>query len=316
MNLVVHGRPNLIGISDSCPWGGFLLTGFAWRLLIPAVAVFYGISAANNLLEFLAMTINIWLSIISGTRLDCILGVGDNRSGIGWIKRSGHLPLDSIYAAAVLILMIARKIATLVTEWDGCLASQHLKGQHNDVYDLLSYSGECRGHRHALAYDEPSDSELTHRSHSHLPQLIPSGFEFRPLPSKILSWVVSVLRTFESSWIRSKKPPTKREINTGDVGPVFLGTSAFISNSSVCYPRRTANSSPNPSWRPSAPLNLTSQGKWLASVREGWYRPLSKLPQAAWLRRCGVASSGVPSMSKGLKSFSLPLLASSGPTKT
>jgi hypothetical protein len=71
-------------------WGGFLLTGFAWRLLTPTEAVFYG--------------------------LDCILGVGDNRSGIGWIKRSGHLPSDSIYAAAVL--MIAWKIATLVTEWD------------------------------------------------------------------------------------------------------------------------------------------------------------------------------------------------------
>jgi hypothetical protein len=118
MNLVVHRRPDWIGISGSCPYGmgGFLLTGFAWRLLIPTEAVFYGISAANNLLKFLAMAISIWLSIISGTRLDCILGVGDNRSGIGWIKWSGHLPSDSIYATAVL--MIAQKIATLVTEWD------------------------------------------------------------------------------------------------------------------------------------------------------------------------------------------------------
>jgi hypothetical protein len=88
LNNLTLRRPSQIGLSDSCPFGmgGFTWTGRAWRLRIPETCLLHGVSEANNVLEFLAMALTIWLVIIEcrdkGVRQESILSLGDNTSAI------------------------------------------------------------------------------------------------------------------------------------------------------------------------------------------------------------------------------------------
>ncbi len=304
MNLLVHRRPTVIGCSDSCPMGigGFLLDGFAWRLRIPTCSLIYQRKQSNNVLEFLGMAINIWIATKRGQKFDCILALGDNTSALGWLFHSSKIDPKSIYYDT--IQLIARQVATLVMNASVCLAAQHLQGVQNDVADLLSYYGDLRGKTHPLAHDNPDNTTLTMRFHQFCHQLIPRSFAISQLPSDVLSWTALVLQTFESSLIRSSKHLTRPRIATGDAGTTSLSPSDYLHQQSLTFPSRSPKSLPDHSWRPTAPLNLTSQEEWLASVRKGWYHRLSELPQAVWLRRCGTVTNQAPFTSKGAPSFS------------
>ena len=196
MNRLVIREPSKIVFSDSCPFGlgGFLLDGRAWRIRIPTASPLYGLQIANNFLEFLAMTVNIWLQLVElddNTESECILALGDNTSAIGWLWRTSKISEDSVYFKVVN--MIANKLARIIIDSPHCLASQHFPGQLNTVSDYLSFEGETRGKKHPLAWDCPPDDVLTQRFHSYLPQLIPENFDIVPLPAEISSWIMQVL---------------------------------------------------------------------------------------------------------------------------
>jgi hypothetical protein len=223
MNRVTIRQPWKIGWSDSCPFGigGFLLSGRAWQVKIPKSSPIYGAHIANNVLEFLGMVVTIWLTITECAKLGdeqaCILALGDNTSAIGWLYKSRKLEPDSLYYRPVQ--MIARKLAHLITDSTHCLASQHIQGDQNTVSDLLSFDGNDRGYRHPLASNSPPDDILTRRFHSHIPQMIPEAFKISPLPSEISSFLIRALQTIGSSWIRSKRKPTRKRTVPGDDGP-------------------------------------------------------------------------------------------------
>jgi hypothetical protein len=191
LNKITIRQPSRLSWSDACPHGigGYLLSGRAWRIRIPARSPLRGLSIFNNLFEFLGMVINIWLECLhdDGSE-ECLLALGDNTSAIGWLFRSSRLETTSIYYAAVQIA--ARHLATLLLNSTHCLASQHLKGELNLVTDLLSYEGTDRHEHHPLASDKPSDDELTNRFHTFLPQLVPHNFKISPLPNDILCWTM------------------------------------------------------------------------------------------------------------------------------
>jgi hypothetical protein len=156
------------------------------------------ISEVNNVLEFLAMAVTIWLIILDcssqGLSHECILSLGDNTSAIGWIFRSTRLKPESPYYAPVQI--ISRKIALLVTDSEQCLCSQHRKGGNNFIADWLSFTKHTRDSKQdPVAFDDPDDELLTNRFHLFVPQLIPQHFKISPLPEEILSFVELVLRT-------------------------------------------------------------------------------------------------------------------------
>jgi hypothetical protein len=164
INLLVTGEPNRICWSDACPCSlrGYSLSGRAWRIQILAGNPLIGHSGVNNLLEFTAMVINIWLECIdSPTDQDCILTVGDSTSAIGWLfKSSGFILTSSEYDAH---LMVARHLATLLIKHGKCLASQHLRGELNVVADLLSFARTNeRGKPHPLASFRQSTKQCTH----------------------------------------------------------------------------------------------------------------------------------------------------------
>jgi hypothetical protein len=88
MNRVVTRQPNRMSSSDSCPHrlGGFLLSSHAWHLRIPPTSPLHGDSIMNNVLEFLAMAVSIWLQVLElDASEDCILALADSTSAIGWL---------------------------------------------------------------------------------------------------------------------------------------------------------------------------------------------------------------------------------------
>ena len=301
MNLLSIRTPTLLAWSDSCPHGlgGYLLQGRAWRLRIPKDASFYGCDEANNVLEFLGMGVNILLLLHENPKASypCILALGDNTSGIGWIFRSSKVSRNSVYYSAVK--MIARKLASAVLQSQAQLTAQHLPGLFNDVADLLSFSGKARGYTNPLTADEPSNQELTQRLHSYLPQLIPENFEILPLPNDIRSFATTVLQTLESSWIRNKKEVGKKSTDLGGGGSTSSGTLGLWTRTSMEYPQTPSSSSPKHSSLDIASLTSTSRVQLLRCVRGPWYQRLSKLPLAMWLRRSGQITAKVPSTTKG-----------------
>jgi hypothetical protein len=145
MNLLTLQRPSQVGISDSCPFGmgRFTWQGRSWRIRIPEESKIHGVSEANNVLEFLATAVTIWLILLhccDDQKLadESILSIDDNTSAIGSIFCSTRLPTDLPYHRPVQ--MIAMKIALLTNESAQTLCSQHLKGDSNYVADWLSFT--------------------------------------------------------------------------------------------------------------------------------------------------------------------------------
>jgi hypothetical protein len=274
-NQLTIRQPSRLCFSDSCPFGlgSFTLSGTAWRLRIPSDCAFYGASGINNFLEFLAMVLTIWLVTLECHSADateeCILALGDNTSGVGWLHRSGSIKPGSAYYAPVQL--VARKLATLLIDSSHCLASQHLKGKKNVVADLLSYVGHEREEPHPLAPDDPSDHELTRRFHLYLPQLIPRRFEISPLPSEVLSFATLALQTAESSWILARKAHTSNATASGAAGSASVTKPVSLTPSSLTYQNQSKSSSFAPSSASIESLTGLSQADFVANVRDPWW---------------------------------------------
>ena len=224
INLVTIRKPTRICWSDACPFGigGYsLTTGKGWRVRIPRGSIIRGHSGINNLLEFLGMIVNVWLECKSCTQTPgeehaCILGIGDNTSAIGWLHKTASLGRNQ--PGHLAHLAAARHLANTVLNADCCLASQHIRGVHNVVADLLSYVGDCRGKPHPLAWDDPPNDVLTRRFHSSYPDQIPSNFEICQLPEDVTSWLSGVLQMAALSLWAAKRVATKTTTEPGDAG--------------------------------------------------------------------------------------------------
>jgi hypothetical protein len=302
LNLLVHRKPTLMGASDSCPvgLGGYSFSGRAWRIRIPRGCKIREGSAANNVLEFLAMGITVWIMCEEADKekFDCILSLADGTSAIGWLFRAGRLDRNSPYFDAVQ--MIARKIATLVYHHEVCISGQHIKGKANEVADWLSYEGDERSEgKNPLTEDSPDDETLTERFHSLFPQMIPEDFKICPLEHEKLSWIVSVMRTLESSMTPEGKPLTRGRTGTGDATQSFSNTWTLITIRSISYPRKRKRSSEKHSLRLSDMASSKQTEDWLGDVRNLWVERQLAVPQDLWLRRYGAISGEAPFTKRG-----------------
>lgn len=302
INLLVHRKPGGIGVSDSCPvgLGGFLVhTGRGWRLKIPPGTNIRKGSAANNVLEFLALAITIWLMCDDAKEgsYECLLSLADNTSALGWMYKAGRLKPDSPYFEAVQL--IARKIATLTYEADVCLCRQHIKGKENFIADLLSFEGNERVEGTCpLTADCPDNVTLTQRVHKYFPQMIPPGFQISPLEPEKLSWIVQVLRTLESSMTPDVSPPTRPKIDGGADTSTSSSSWTLINKRSIVYLHKRKRSSEKLSLKPAELGNLTAAEGWLEGVVSRWQATQSEVPQAQWLRRYGAVSGSAPFTTK------------------
>jgi hypothetical protein len=304
MNLITIREPTCVCWSDACPFGlgGYSVNGRAWRIRIPESSPIFGSPKVNNLLEFLAMVVNVWLECEDSRKtFQCILALGDNTSAIGWLFASSKFPSES--PAHRAHLLVARQLASLLLLHDHCLASQHIKGDANVVADLLSFAGPDRGKAHPLAYDSPTDELLTQRFHQHLPEQIPANFAISPLPKKVLSWVAVVLQTHELYLMGDRKPPTSPRTAAGADGLVSATKPAWLlTPSSLPYPNSNSTLLPRLSSRASAQLSGLKTENLQDLANEQWLQALSERPQATWLRRFGTVSNKAPFTSRTAKS--------------
>jgi len=118
--------------------GGFNCTGMAWRYIIPEELRKL---VHINVLEFLAVLITTWMSILQFGFIDeeglKFLAQTDNTSALGWLKGSTRYDRFN-KLSTVLREMIGRKFAELLMEAGLSNYSQHIAGLNNEVADHLS----------------------------------------------------------------------------------------------------------------------------------------------------------------------------------
>ncbi len=301
INLIITRQPDRICWSDTCPFGmgGYSLSGKAWRLQLPHDHPLRGHPGVNNLLEFMAMVVNVWLECLApDSEQACILAIGDSTSAIGWLFKSSKLNDEE--GSHDAHLLVARHLAALLTRFNCCLASQHIRGELNVVADLLSFAGSNkRGKPHPLASDNPPNDVLTKRFLDHLTTQVPANFRICQLPVEITSWVTSVLQTATSSLGAARRQYTKEQTGCGDDGWVSAGTPGTRPTpSSFCYPSSSESFSPKLSSSVTAQPIGPPPGTLQESVRSLWCRALYDRPQATWLRRFGAISGKAPCTSE------------------
>ena len=323
INLIVTREPDRVCWSDACPagMGGYSLSGRAWRLRLPAGHPLRGHSGINNLLEFTAMVVNVWLECIDAApgSLPCILALGDSTSAIGWLFKSSKL--EAIHGAGHdAHLFVARQLATVLIDHEACLASQHIKGEMNVVADLLSFSGTSeRGKPHPLAEDEPPNDVLTQRFLFELTEQVPAAFNISQLPSELLSFVTRALQIAALSLGVAKSPETRTTTGSGVGGRVSApSTDKPTIPYLLSYPTTNPNFLSKRSYTVTGQLPGRTRAGLTETVRNQWYQALSAKPLATWQRRFGAISNKAPCTSRGEPScaHSLPPSSKLSPTKT
>lgn len=107
----------------------------------------------------------------------------------------------------------------------------------------------------------PEGEILTERFHCHYKQLLPGNFEISQLNDEKLSWIVSVLRTLESSLLgRESKPPTRQKTEPSGDGRDTLSTQKLITTRSILYRQKRDWSSPKDSSKLFRTVKFTEEG--------------------------------------------------------
>ena len=310
INLLTTRRPDIIGWSDACPFGmgGYNTAGRAWRLLIQPDSPIFGESRVNNILEYIAMTVNALASARDAhtTIAPCVLALGDNTSAIGWLYRSSrlHKPHHHVH------LKVARHLAYELINSNCCLYSQHIAGSHNVVADLLSYDGGGRDKHHPIAYDSPNDAILTSRFHSSYATQITQNFMISPLPPDIELWLQHIMQTLESFVTDARSKRSSQPIGLGDAG---AGTAESLDapttpHWSECHPQPDILSekrlSSDSDTQPGTQMGTPSL---VATVRARYYQGLSDKPSASWQRRIGSVAGRAPSTTRVHPKPSFPI---------
>lgn len=87
------------------------------------------------------MVIAIWLILLECTAKNsskgCILVLGENTVGIGWLFHSSQIKPHLVYHTAVQL--ISQKLAVLILDNLHCLVSQHPKGTKNNMSDFAYF---------------------------------------------------------------------------------------------------------------------------------------------------------------------------------
>jgi hypothetical protein len=148
----------------------------------------------------------------------------------------------------------------------------HSRGPQHSLRPT-SFAGNVRGYQqHPLAPDFPADAIQTQRFHSHILQLIPKGFKISPLPNKISCFLIQALQTIESSWIQSKRRPTRKRTASGADGPPsalqpdFELTISLLSYTTTNESLSSSPFSPSTAW-----LAGVKKEPFLASVHAPWF---------------------------------------------
>ena len=166
-------------ITDSCECGlgGFSIgTGRAFRYKTPENLRF---RVSNNVLEFLAEVVAIWLGSLDSevSSGSCAFSGTDNTSAVGWSFKSSFI--DETQEPRVAA---SRELASLSIAHRFCNHTQHLKGLRNVVADCLSRDFHL------------DDKFLTHLLKFFYPKQLPPSFQIYLLPQEIAYFITGTLQ--------------------------------------------------------------------------------------------------------------------------
>ncbi len=183
MNLLAFCAPDRVYHSDLCPagLGGYSNQGHACRFQIPANFQF---CATNNLLEYLVAIITPWIDLLVGhlKNSNCALSMTNSTTDKGWMQKSNFNEADKDPIQASVHTNTAPHHAQLFMDAKikGC--SQWFARKLNNVADALSQDWQ------------QDNNKLTSILYLSFPQQMPTHFKIPPLPSKISSWLISLLQ--------------------------------------------------------------------------------------------------------------------------
>ena len=183
MNLITFRSPNKIYINDASEHvlRGLVTHGHMWVYVI--LILLWG-RADINLLEFLAQVISIWIDIEEKIMqpLDCLLGMEDKNTSIGWLRRSNFRENDKHDSEWLAKQKVARKLAALVLYWNTTVYGQWFRGAENTFADSIQ--------RGAYYF-----SNSTHETNLKLtaPSQVPENFKIRLVSQNIISFVTLIL---------------------------------------------------------------------------------------------------------------------------
>jgi hypothetical protein len=183
MNLLAFCASDQIYYSDSCPAGlrGYSNQGFAQWYHIPNKLLFRG---TNNLLEYLAAIITLWINLINGRlhKGDCALSMTDSLTAKGWMRKTNVIETGDDAIQAAMRVDTARHYACIFMDGNIKGQSQWFPGKENSIADALSQDWHH------------DDKELISILRHHFPSQMPKHFVVSQIPSKINSWLTSLLQ--------------------------------------------------------------------------------------------------------------------------
>ena len=276
LNLLTFRRPTHIFWSDACPsgMGGFSQhSGKAWRFKIPDEFL-QAVSKQNNLLEFIASIVSVWIEILDGAPAQsCFLSFADNTSAVGWLHKANvneakNKPLE----------ITTRHFATLLIQANCCLYSQHFRGSENKVADALSRRFDL------------TDNELELFIHSTLHYQVPNTFKLAHLPQSISSWVIWLLQKIKGT-TASLEAPEKKKQECGKDGLSTAVSSKMKTTSTyrellLLSEQQCSELSPQP----------CDADNFLSLTRKNWEQAQSARPWPSWVRSSGQTWGTTPSM--------------------
>ena len=152
--------------------------------------------------------ITIWIDYIEGriAPLDCLLGMGDNTTSMGWLRHSNFRENDEHDMEWLTKQKVARKVAKIVLDSNVVLYQQWFKGADNVVADSLSRD----------AYFLTNKTHETFLTQT-VPNQVPQNFKIQPVPKEICSFVMLtlLLLTVKQQWCLPQKPSHLAHSNVG-----------------------------------------------------------------------------------------------------
>ena len=273
MNLIAYRKPTHAYRSDSCPagLGGYSHAGWAWRFYVPMEL--QG-RASNNLLEHIASIITVWVDILAGRlkKGDCCLSMTDSTTSEGWSRKTNFKEDCEEPIQATIRIEVARFFATLLTESGIKNYSQWFPGKENDVSDALSRD------------DDRDDEELTNVLRTFVPSQVPRHFEIVPLPSKISSWLTSLLQKLPvKEQLLEQHTRTKLgRFPDGSNMPIRSASSMTTSSTTSQEAKESSSWEPLP-W-------LCGKQDFQEKLMIPWLKAQSEIPSHMWFRPSGTTT--------------------------
>ena len=190
---ITYSLPDHFCWSDACKhgMGGFNDSGQAWQWRIPDQHIG---KLSINLLEFLASVITIMITLEGKEKDSRIFALTDNSSALGWLYKASFHP-----ATQNKHDLVARKLARFMVKNEFSIYSEHIKGEKNNVADLLSREFSL------------DNSSLTNKITHSFPEQAPPNLEIIKLPQEISSWISSILGDSITTMASGSKPLRKKE---------------------------------------------------------------------------------------------------------